>query len=234
MLIVLLILTLIIRTVIQCKDERIYFKEGIFVVSKILQNIGFIKKNLPLLCFFCFTFPVFAQGDASFTSNDIIGLDVSFQIGAIRTPEEFGSSMVGFGVRGGYYLGSIVFIDGEIFHEPKNLLVEGRSRTMALGGLRVGTIFDDMIGVFAKTRAGIINFGTNSVWQAELENSISTVIDIGIIIERYYERKFFLRFDIGDYIIPLGNAKAYDIYGEDYRMGTRHNFAVEFGFGFRF
>jgi len=189
-----------------------------------------------ILCFLCFTLPAFAQGDVTFTSDDAIGLDVSFQIGGIRTPEAL-SGMFGFGARAGYYLGSIVFLDGEILYKP-NGWEEHNShiptdQMIILGGGRFEIISDDMIGIFAKARAGAFRFHSEFSL-LEPAKDIYPVVDIGIIIERYFKRNFFLRFDIGDYIIPFGDAKAHDIYGEEYRMGTRHNFAVGFGLGFRF
>ena len=49
-----------------------------------------------------------------------------------------------------------------------------------------------------------------------------------------------MRFDIGDGIIPFGDAKTFsynstDLEDRNYtRLGTKHNLTLEFGLGFRF
>ena len=226
------------------------------MTRKILQNIFpsciFRKIFLPALCLMCFTFPAFAQGDVTFVGNDNIGLDIAFQLGAVRTQEGLGCGTIGIGGRVGYYLGSIVFIDGGFLHEPINFQGITTSKTAVLGGVRLGTIFDDWIGVFAKARAGMLRLHNHSMeWATETGTGIITpapppnyvsvgkeyypVIDIGVIVERYFERNFFVRMDIGNWIIPFGDRVAYSSEHNDYRRaGTKHNFAMEFGMGFRF
>jgi len=208
------------------------------------------------LCLFCFIFPVFAQGDITFVGNDNIGMDVTFQFGGVRTQEALGNGVIGIGGRVGYYLGSIVFIDVGFLHEPVTFKGWGQgspaSKTAVLGGVRLGTIFDDWIGVFAKARAGALQLDlkrtewpsgttTGIITPAPPPNYVSErkevypVIDIGIIVERYLERNFFVRLDIGTWIIPFGDKIAYSSEHNDYRrVGTKSNFAIEFGMGFRF
>ena len=211
------------------------------------------KIILPVLCLFCFTLPAFAQGDVTFVGRDNIGVDVSFQFGGARTQMALGDSVAGIGGRVGYYLGSIVFLDAEVLHEPDSFKEGWDKKTIALGGFRFGTIFDDWIGVFAKARAGAFLYYEGTPEWPEPETSDSTgirpynprpnvnyvketypVIDIGVVVERYFERNFFVRMDIGDWIIPFGNNEANSAYGHPYRLGTTHNFAFEIGLGFRF
>ena len=207
-----------------------------------------------ILCLLCFTFPAFARGDVSFVGRDDIGLDLSFQfLGAIRTQDALGTGVIGIGGRAGYYLGSIVFIDAGFLHEPVSFQGFAQSRTVVLGGFRFGTIFDDWIGVFAKTRVGALQrdlkrmewppeTGTGTVTRAPRRPKYVSerketypVIDVGIIVEHHWERNVFVRMDIGTWIIPFGDKVAYSSSHNDYRRaGTKSNFAMEFGFGFRF
>ena len=225
-------------------------------LSRILQSI-FRKIFLPALCLLCFAFPAVAQGDVTFLGGDNIGLDVSFQFGGVRTQDALGTSVIGIGGRVGYYLGSIVFIDAGFLHEPVSFQGFDTAKTAVLGGFRVGTIFDDWIGVFAKARVGALQIHKyRREWMPMLETGDGTiiqvppnsnyyhvsegkdrypVIDIGIIVERYLERNFFVRMDVGSWIIPFGDRMAYSSEHNDHRRaGTRHNFAIEFGLGFRF
>jgi len=211
----------------------------------ILQNIPhccILRKILPpVLCLFCFVFPAFAQGDVTFVGSGNIGMDVSFQFGGTSTQTTLGDSVKSIGGRAGYYLGSVVFLDAEALHEPDSFNEGWNKKTIVLGGFRFGTIFDDGIGVFAKARAGAFLYyqGTPEWLEPEINDTKGIrrynprpnvsyvketypVIDIGVVVERYFERNFFVRVDIGDWIIPFGN------------MGTTHNFAFEFGLGFRF
>ena len=211
------------------------------------------KIILAALCLFCFTFPVFSQGDVTFVGRDNIGMDVSFQFGVIkfdnveRAPDIWAYNGAGFiGGRVGYYLGSIVFLDTEVIQKFCGCIAEPcfNEKTTILGGVRLGTIFDDAIGVFAKARAGAFGFNAEGK-NVTSEKSFYPVFDIGVIVERYFEKNFFVRFDIGDWIIPFGDTKiVYTDYGPepDYlpignhytRMGTKHHFAYEIGLGFRF
>ena len=199
-----------------------------------MNNI-FRKTFLLALCFFCFAFPVFAQGDVTFVGDDDIGLDVSFQFGAVRAKTGVYDGVTVVGGRVGYYLGSIVFLDGAVYHKFNGGLTEpyNNEKMAVLGGVRLGTIFDDWIGVFAKARAGTFGVNTENS-DMESAKSLYPVFDIGVIVERYFERNIFVRMEIGDWIIPFGDAKIRSVYGDYSRLGTTHNFAMEFGLGFRF
>jgi len=48
------------------------------------------------------------------------------------------------------------------------------------------------------------------------------------------ERNFFVRMDIGSWIIPFGDRMANSPDRGVFRVGTKHNFAMELGMGFRF
>jgi len=201
-----------------------------------------------LLCLLCFTFPAFAQGDVSFVGRDNIGMDVSFQLNTVTIPTGAFRGLGGIGGRVGYYLGSFVFLDGEILQQFTGCLVEicNNEKVTILGGARFGTIFDDSIGVFAKARVGA--FGFRAKYDVISEKSFYPVFDIGIIVERYYNNNFFTRIDLGNWIIPFGDTKVltYElgqpdeqgnipVTGTNYtRIGTKHNFAVGLGLGFRF
>ena len=222
-------------------------------LNKTLRNVtpSFISRKIfpPALCLLFFTFPAFAQGDVTFIGSDNIGMDVSFQFSAIKRPEMiFFSGIGGIGGRVGYYLGSGVFLDGEILHQFTGGLTEpyDNEKMTALGGVRFGTIFDDWIGVFAKARVGAFGFNAENKYETLTSaKNFYPVFDVGVIVERYFERNFFVRLDLGDWIIPFGDTKiVHNYYGDGpehplidtqyTRIGTRHNFAVSFGFGFRF
>lgn len=197
-----------------------------FIFRKILQCA---------LCLLCFAFPAFAQRGNTYAGDDIIGVDVSFQIGGIRQNEKLNQGIVGIGGRAGYYLGSGIFLDGEIFHNPEKLVEGYSAKTSVLAGLRFGTVFDGEIGVFAKVRAGALMLKAEEFYLRPKDNNdIHPVIDLGIVLERYFQRNFFIRLDVGDYIIPFGNTEAPSMYGDYYRLGTVHNLATEFGLGFHF
>jgi hypothetical protein len=205
------------------------------------------------LCFLFLSVPAFAQGDVTFVGKDNIGLDVAFQLGAIGSGQDANELTVldgigGIGGRVGYYLGSFVFLDGEVLHKFSGCLFEpcSNEKPTILGGIRLGTVFDDWIGVFAKARAGAFGFNSeNRYTTLESAKKFYPVFDIGIMVERYFENNFFIRVDIGDWIIPFGDTKiVHTEYGPEpdflpvgtntTRIGTTHNFAFEFGFGFRF
>jgi len=201
----------------------------------------FRKKLLPVLCFLCFTIPVFAQNEVSFVGDDRIGIDVSFQLGGAATQSELQSGTFGLGGRVGYHLGSIVFLDAGILFEPNgwqkhNSPDRRDDRAVILGGVRFGTIFDDKIGVFAKARAGAFWFSDKYLVPPD---SPYPVIDVGIIIEQYFVpnrdrdadgKQFFVRWDIGSWIVPYGDTKE-AAFGN---IGTKRYFAFEVGLGVRF
>ena len=201
------------------------------VLRNILSYCNYKKIIRHIACFLCFT-------TLAVAGDDIIGIDASFQFGGVRT-SSLDDGIIGFGGRAGYYLGSIVFLDGEIFHEPEKLKAAAK-KTIVLGGLRLGTVFDDTIGVFGKARFGTIKFDAKSQGLLPEDADFHPVIDLGIIIERYYQRNFFIRLDVGDYIIPFGDTKTPIRDGTDtpgnlyHRLGTTHNPAIEFGMGIRF
>ena len=193
----------------------------------------------------CFTLPEFAQGEISFAGEDIIGVDVAFQIGGTKAHSAQsplgGRNIAGIGGRVGYHLGSIVFLDGEILHEPEALRAE-EEKTVVLGGVRLGTIFDDTIGIFAKTRVGALRINTDILIP---EKDFHPVFDYGVILEYYVpfnnrsSRKILTRFDIGGWTVPFGDTRVYDGLDHEYmpiykRLGTQHFLAVEVGIGFRF
>ena len=91
----------------------------------LVNSIGLMKYVSCFLFLSCLTLPAFPQGEVSFADDDIIGVDVAFQIGGTKAHSAQsllgGRNIVGIGGRVGYHLGSIVFLDGEILHEPKAL-----------------------------------------------------------------------------------------------------------------
>jgi len=212
------------------------------ILKKIFLHCISPKTISLILYLFCFTFQTFAQSNVTFIGGDNVGLDVSLQFGGVETKIGSYGGVSGIGGRVGYYLGSIVFLDGEIFQQFAGSLVENRwqnEKTTILGGVRLGTIFDG-IGVFAKARAGAFGFNAKDKHVISGKD-FYPVFDVGGIAEYYFNKKIFLRFDAGDWIIPFGDTKIINDYGPgpEYspnyvRLGTKHSFAYEIGFGFRF
>jgi len=205
---------------------------------------GALMKNISYVLFFlCFAFPAFAQGNGTFIDNDIIGVDVAFQIGGTHKSSLHAHNMTGIGGRVGYRLGSIIFLDGEILHEPKGLRASDE-QTVVLGGIRLGTIFDDTVGIFAKMRAGAFRINAEDNYLMS-EKDFHPIVDYGIIAEYYVPfnnrptRKLFTRFDVGGWMVPFGNTLVLSDYESDHspiykRLGTQHFFAIEVGLGVRF
>jgi hypothetical protein len=216
------------------------------ILPNMILHCVFRKVFLCILCFLSFAFPAFAQSDVAFIGDDRIGMDISFQFGNVDTKTVLGDGIGGIGGRVGYYLGYNVFLDGEIFYQPEGLFGlfgdHGISKTIVFGGMRIGTIFNNTIGVFAKTRTGTIRLNAKTYGLVP-EKNLYPIIDVGVIGEYYFKRNYFIRIDLGDWIIPFGDTKtpypavtkpspeSPDTYT---RIGTKHNFALEFGLGFYF
>ena len=202
-----------------------------------------VMKNVFFVLFFALSFATLVVAE-----NDAIGIDVAFQVSAIKlytdSSSVFHERYVGIGGRVGYYLGKNTFLDGEISYEPRGIFATNARtiKTIILGGARLG-IWNDVFGIYAKARAGTINFEEGSPHISPSKNAYP-LFDVGIIGERYFERNFFVRFDIGYNVIPFGDAEyvhlitigdtEYINHPKEGRVGTKHYSAASFGFGFRF
>lgn len=58
--------------------------------------------------------------------------------------------------------------------------------------------------------------------------------DMIAAVGRYVGRRFILRAEIGDLIIPYGNTVVLSAFGAPALPGTTHNLRTNYGFAFRF
>jgi hypothetical protein len=157
--------------------------------------------------------------------------DASFQIAVLDMREHIGEKPLGVGGRFGYGLTGLVNLDGGLVHFPED--PSGNfGETLGLAGVRIGKRFDTF-GVFAKARAGAINFGGRAS-DLRLSDTMHPAFDLGTMLEFYAKKNFFVRLDLGDCIIPFGNTTYPSAEGQPIRLGIKHNLLMEFGLGFRF
>jgi hypothetical protein len=152
-------------------------------------------------------------------------------LAVLDTRDSLGEKGLGVGGRFGYRLLPLFFLDGEAVHFPED--PSGNyGETLGLAGIRIGKQYDNF-GVFAKLRAGAINFGGRA-FHLRLSDKTHPAFDLGTTLEYYAKKGFFARLDVGDCIIPFGNTTLLSPEGQLNRLGTKHNLLMEFGFGFRF
>ena len=60
---------------------------------------------------------------------------------------------------------------------------------MIFDGVGFATIFDDIVGVFAKARTGAFWFNSGST-NLTPEKNVYPIINISVIVERYFEKIF--------------------------------------------
>jgi hypothetical protein len=175
---------------------------------------------------------LFWAASMAYAQDGSLKFDVSFQLAVLDMRGPIGEKPLGLGGRFGCRFSSLLHLDGEVMYFPEN--PSGNfGETLVLGGIRVGREFY-AVGVFAKVRAGMINFGGRD-FNLRLSEKTHPAFDLGVILEYYASRHVFLRMDIGDCIIPFGGTPApyQSIYGSKF-LGTTHNFLAEFGIGFYF
>jgi len=186
-------------------------------------------KRLSILCLIFY----FALNAAHAEENNY-RFDGSFQIGVLNLKGSVGESTIGVGGRFGYHLASILFLDADTLHLPKD--PSGYyGETLILGGIRAGQRFEEF-GIFAKARTGIINFNRESNAAQLFESTIFPAFDIGAILEIYpseRRKNFFVRLDISDCIIFFNNNVVQGLEGIKH-LNVEHNPLFEFGIGFRF
>ncbi len=166
----------------------------------------------------------------AYAQDDSPKFDASFQLAVLDIREPLGEKPLGIGGRFGYRFKSLLHLDGEVMYFPEN--PSGNfGETLALGGIRIGMEFYS-VGVFAKVRAGAINFGGGD-FNYRLSEKTHPALDLGVILEYYPSRHLFFRLDIGDCIIPFGGAPYQSIHGLR-SLDTTHNLLTEFGIGIHF
>jgi hypothetical protein len=183
-----------------------------------------MKRKLFILCI------AFLGASIASAQEDLPTFDLAIQMPVLNLTGSVGEGAFGVGGRFGYHFSPLLYLDGELNYMPED--PSGNfGETLGLAGIRIGTEFDK-IGVFAKARAGAIKFGGRSL-SSRLDDRTHPALDLGGIVEFYAGRHFFARVDIGDCIIPFGNATYLSPYGPK-KLGTKHHLLMEFGLGFYF
>jgi hypothetical protein len=173
---------------------------------------------------------LFWAASMAYAQDDSPKFDASFQLAVLDMRESIGEKPLGLGGRFGYRFSSLLHLDGEVMYFPEN--PSGNfGETLALGGIRAGREFY-AVGVFAKARAGVINFGGGD-FNSHLSEKTHPALDLGVILEYYASRHLILRMDIGDCIIPFGGTAYQSIHGLK-SLDTTHNLLAEFGIGIHF
>lgn len=185
----------------------------------------FIPTFFILLTFFLFSTNLYAQTD-----------ERPFEVGGFLTIADFkdsvGEKPLGFGGRAAYNFTKNVALDGEVAYFPEN--PSGNfGQTIALVGVKAG-VRGKKFGAFAKVRPGIAHFG-GDFFKVRNGSQSYFALDVGGVLEYYPNSRVFIRFDIGDTIIPFGD-KTLNSPLPPYLIspGTTHNIQSGFGVGFRF
>ena len=174
---------------------------------------------------------VFLAGHTAYAEDDETSFDASLQIAVLDMRGNLGEKPLGVGGRLGYQLTSLLCLDAGLVHFPED--PSGNfGETLGLGGIRIGKRYEKL-GVFAKARAGGINFGGRA-FNMRLSDRTHAAFDVGAMLEYYAKKNFFARLDIGDCIIPFGNTTFRSEEGQLMRLATKHNLLLELGIGFCF
>lgn len=110
-------------------------------------------------------------------------------------------------------------------------------QTTGLFGIRAGQRFENS-GFFAHARAGFLNFGSDNGLTLLTRNTLPA-FDVGATVERY-SGPVILRFDLGEMIVPYGNATVFNsappqpLQPPPVRLGTRTSVVLGIGFAVRF
>ncbi len=153
-----------------------------------------------------------------------------------------GKNTAGLSGRFHYNFNDHFALDSELFGAPASNPRDFSSNAGGITGLfGVRTGFRTVNswterGLFLRARTGFVHIGPSVGEPAVI--GTHPAIDIGPTIELYSHRNAALRLDLGDVIIPYGNAAILrpDSSGRliPLRLGAQHNFLLSFGFAIRF
>lgn len=173
---------------------------------------------------------LFCAAGMAYTQDNSYKFDASLQLAVLDMADPIGEKPLGLGGRFGYHLSSLLRLDGEVMYFPEN--PSGNfGETLALGGVKIGKEIDS-VGIFAKVRPGVINFGGRH-FDSRMSEKIHPALDLGVTLKYYARRQFFLRMDIGDLIVPF-RGTPYQSVRDLTSLGTTHSLLAEFGLGIRF
>lgn len=145
---------------------------------------------------------------------------------ALDLRSSIGEKTLGIGSRVSYNLTGNLSIDGEALRFPQSHGNYGYTQAMAglKAGIRIGRL-----GAFAKVRPGLIHFNGDGFRSSNGGSETKAAVDVGGVLELYSgSRRFAVRIDYGDTIIPFGD-RVIIRGGERVRPGTTHNLQASFG-----
>lgn len=149
------------------------------------------------------------------------------------------ANVKGFGGRFAYNFTEHLALDAEASFFSRSRLGNSElgQKALALAGLKAG-VRKDRVGVFAKSRPGLMWFGDISSRGScrqvpsgticEVAHAKNFALDLGAIVEFYPSQRTIVRLDLGDTIVR------YRAFANTLPAITKHNFQVSLGFGYRF
>ena len=156
-----------------------------------------------------------------------------------------GTSVAGIGGRIIYKVGPWLHLDSDVIVLPGNDATQG-NRLQGLFGVKSGIRFWKM-GLFAKARPGFIHFrrdpfgvarpDNNPLFTRSRASSTEASMDIGGVLQFYFDRGLILRLDGGDTII---NYEPREVFVSQFQPPlqaggfTTHNLQISFGLGLGF
>jgi len=183
--------------------------------------------GLALLCGFLFC------ATSTHAQEELPKFEAGAQMTTLRL-ENLQENPIGVGGRFHYNFNRAIALDTEISYFPES--PSGNfGETLALFGVRAGKRWGT-IGVFATGRTGVIHFG-GAAFDLRMSEKTHAALDFGGVFEYYKGRRFILRLDVCDLVIPYGDTT--QIIGilpplPLVRLGTQHNLQTSVGIAFRF
>lgn len=170
---------------------------------------------------------ILAAAVAAQAQHELPRVEVGIQLSTLKL-HALGEGPVGVGGRFHYNFTPYLALDAEVSYFPQDPDSGAFGHTLGLAGARVGKRFGDF-GVFGKFRAGVVDL--TSIALSERRHP---AFDVGLIYEYYATERIALRLDLGDLIIPFGDATRLSPMGVPERLGTRHTLSFAAGVAFRF
>jgi len=136
----------------------------------------------------------------------------------------------GIGGRFHYNVRPLIGADAELTHYPSNS-AGNFGETAALLGVRIGARVN-RVGLFAKARPGVMHFG-GDYFKTRLDDRTHFIMDVGGMVQYYFQHRVIVRLEFGDTTIYYGGAKLFNRPNPD-ALGTVHNFQSGLGLALRF
>ena len=159
--------------------------------------------------------------------------EVAFVVTGLDIEKWSGEKTGGVGGRFTYNFNEYAAVEVELVRFP---LSGGNNfgETQGLFGVKAGKRFGRVVGLFAKARPGFFRLGGAVAARNPALGDTRFALDLGGVVELYPSRRSFVRVDIGDTIIPLGDTPINSALRPPQSFGTTHNRQTTFSFGYRF